>query len=935
MKANSKYAVVDMETTGTDLQRGDRIIQFSVSFVQNGRQTGAFSTYVNDGVSIPSEITALTGIDQATIETAPSFDQLAPKVYQMLQGTVFVAHNVNFDFPFLNHHLERVGYPALELEAVDTVTLSQLFFPTLGSYRLSDLSRHFQIHHHHPHSSASDAAATAQLLLKISQQISKLPVQTVQAVLDLELNLPQQTTQFIRVNFEAMDQPRQQLPADQVELEGLVLKRHHRNPVENHDRLTKFPLAKKQKERIFQGHFECRPSQSKMMNLVYRNFATTKQPARNLLIEAPTGSGKTLGYLFPLAFLLQSGQAAVISTATINLQEQLQNVVERDLNAGFGFHVQAVVLKSRRHYLDLSRFATALVADDSNQLSQFSKAQILVWLTQTTTGDLDELHIPQNAAILQQVNYQREPQLAESEFGEYDFWHWKMQQVATADVVIVNHHYLNQNAAEVAATLGGQPYLIVDEAQHLPEVAFAAQRKHWWLGGVKTNVGRVKNDVFQTHERNLEDIISTHPDLRGLLKRLMHQLTQLETVNQELIQILLTNLHVRLQPQADVVRIPVDWLVKFTTQAQLRLQKQDQLATQLTQRLTSLNQALGQREAQWVASEYETFLRFNEHVHAVLQGVSELQQLVHEVKTQSVADGFWLRYGADHDPNNMRLEWAQFDTSTRLQKQIYQYFQPAIFTGAVLFTSKKSQYIYDQLDLRRGTTRMKRLPTDFDYQKQVQLMIADQMPLPPATENEEYVAFLANSIQKIYRAAPVPTLVLFNSLELIQAVHAKLKGQPGLGMLLASGISGSQSKIMRRAVLHHAPIILGAAGFWEGVDFPPHYLKSIIIPRIPFAAPDSPVMQARSAYLKQQQKNPFTSYSLPHAIITMKQGMGRLLRRSNDSGIITILDNRILTKRYGTQILTAIEENLQVHTGAIKAIQQQQKEFLAKHQQEH
>ncbi|USS87521.1 exonuclease domain-containing protein [Fructilactobacillus hinvesii] len=932
MDSNSKYAVVDMETTGTDLRRDDRIIQFSVSFVQNGQISSTFSTYVNDGVPIPAEITELTGINQATIKTAPSFDQLAPQIYQMLSDTVFVAHNVNFDFPFLNHHLERVGFPALEIEAVDTVTLSQIFFPTLTSYRLSDLSAHFQIHHQHPHSSASDADATAQLLLLIARRIKKLPVLTLQSLLALSLKLPQQTHQFIEM-IASQRKTREPLPSGLTEVEGLVLKRHRSLATEHHDRLTKFPLAKKQKERAFAGQLEWRASQSKMMNLIYRNFAAGKQPARNLLIEAPTGSGKTLGYLLPLAFLNQTGNQVVISTATISLQEQLRLVVQEQLNNLLGFHLQTVVLKSRRHYLDLSRFATALIADDDNHLSQFSKAQMLVWLTETETGDLDELHIPQNAAVLQQVNYQVTPQFTESEFGNYDFWHWQLQRLQTADVIIVNHHYLYQNAEHLKQQLSGQPYLVVDEAHHLPEVAFAAQRQEWWLGAIKANVSRVRNDVFQTHERNLTEIVQSQPHLRANLQRLMDVLTRIEELQQTLLQTLLEQLQIRFTAQANVVSVSTAKINQFQEQFQADLQRQVNLQRRLEQLLQTINRELSQMGEQWVASEYETFLHFNDHVQRVLQGLTEMKQFLQATAKQQHAEGLWLRYGEDHDPNNMRLELARFDTSTRLQKQIYQYFQPVIFTGAVLFTSKKSQYIYDQLDLRRSNTRMKRLAADFDYQKQVQLMITEQTPMPAGVENEEYVAFVANSIQKIYHAQPVPTLVLFNSLELIQAVYSKLRSQPGIGMLLAAGISGSQSKILRRAEGKKAPIILGANGFWEGVDFPAHYLKSIIIPRIPFSAPDSPLMQARSNYLKQQNKNPFTSYSLPHAIIEMKQGIGRLLRRSDDYGIITILDNRILTKRYGHQILTALEENLTAQTGSITTIQRQQKEFLANHKQ--
>ncbi|KLD57336.1 hypothetical protein WP50_34570, partial [Lactiplantibacillus plantarum] len=176
MKPNTTYAVVDIETTGTSVKDGDRIIQIGCAFVKNNKIINTFATDVNPLTTVPAVIENLTGISNARVRKAPPFDDLAGTVYSLLQGTVFVAHNVNFDLPFINSELQRVGYPELPIQAVDTVSLSQILLPTASSFRLRDLSHLLAIDHNHPHSADSDAIATAQAVIENLTGISNARV---------------------------------------------------------------------------------------------------------------------------------------------------------------------------------------------------------------------------------------------------------------------------------------------------------------------------------------------------------------------------------------------------------------------------------------------------------------------------------------------------------------------------------------------------------------------------------------------------------------------------------------------------------------------------------------------------------------------------------------------------------------------------------------
>ncbi|TNK96298.1 exonuclease domain-containing protein [Fructilactobacillus sanfranciscensis] len=489
MNQNTTYTVVDMETTGTSIKHGDHIIQFSVSFVKNNQIIDSYSTYINDGVEISEEISNLTGITSETIKNAPTFDQVAATIYKKLKNTVFVAHNVNFDFPFLNAFLEKVGFPELDIPAIDTVSLTQIFFPTLNSYRLSDLSSHFNIIHKHPHSSASDAAATAVLLIKITDKIKTIPQTTLKNILDINLELPQDTLSFISSIYQQKQSKKLELPNNLVNVEGIILKKVKSPQFIEKLKVPKFPKTKSKKLKLLEPGYQWRESQSKMMNAIYHNYTDSKKKPTNLIIEAPTGSGKTLGYLIPMAYLVQKGRPVVISTATIALQSQLQKTINHTLNEEFGFGFNSVILKGKNHYLDLNRFLLSLLIDDGNKQSQFIKAKILIWLTETDTGDLDELNLPKKAIIINQINYQAGFSDDNLDLGNYDFINRQTQMLKSADIVITNHNYLYQNARKINETLNQKPYLVVDEASTLSDVAFNSQQKHLWLGTIKKIVG--------------------------------------------------------------------------------------------------------------------------------------------------------------------------------------------------------------------------------------------------------------------------------------------------------------------------------------------------------------------------------------------------------------------------------------------------------------
>ena len=245
------YSVVDLETTGTSVNHGDRIIQVGCILVQDGEIINHFETKINPQMTIPRQITQLTGIKNSDVRHAPLFDDVAGTLYSLLSGTIFVAHNVNFDFPFLNAELERAGYPSLSIEAIDTVTLSQILMPTAKSYRLRDLTSSLSIEHSHPHSAVSDAEATAHLLVDLMKRLRELPTLTLEKLVELKLNLPQQTTMILDEELERRVTSPLPLSDELYVSHGIVL--HKVRPATSQGKVVnvRYPSTKRAKLKLY------------------------------------------------------------------------------------------------------------------------------------------------------------------------------------------------------------------------------------------------------------------------------------------------------------------------------------------------------------------------------------------------------------------------------------------------------------------------------------------------------------------------------------------------------------------------------------------------------------------------------------------------------------------------------------------------------------
>lgn len=930
------YSVVDLETTGTSVNHGDRIIQIGCVLVQDGEVINHFETKINPRVAVPRQITQLTGIKNNDVRDAPLFEDVAGTLYRLLSGTIFVAHNVNFDFPFLNAELERAGYPPLSIKAIDTVTLSQILMPTAKSYRLRDLTSSLSIEHDHPHSAVSDAEATAHLLVDLMKQLRELPTLTLEKLVELKLNLPQQTTMILEQELEWRGANPLPLADSLYVSHGIVL--HKVRPATSLGEVAnvRYPSTKRAKIKLYGDLLEFRPTQSKMMNSIYNNY--THDEPKSMIVEAGTGTGKTLGYLLPLAYAAYPDKKIVISTATNLLQQQIAQRTMKQLNKLLPFELNGVVIKGNSHYLDLAKFVHSLSIIEDSDYIQLIKAKILVWLLGTTSGDLDELNLnAQRSPYFAEIRHQGVKTLREdNEFYKDDFLIRRQKQLHTANVIITNHAYLVAHAQELGDGTR-RPYLVVDEAQHLSESILRRSRQTLDFQNIRTAIHVLENLVSDNQERNLANIFEEHALGTYNVELLRDDLRSLSEATDAFQQALYRQfmLNVQGNNSNELIEQPLDnqQLFSLLTPSNKPIMQLEQALASVQLHFMALRHLFEQQADRWLFSDRYLMSQFQSQWMVLADADNKLHQFIETLEERGESAAFWLTVQQSTEHSSMQLSGGLLAVNHFLTENVYPYFAQPLFVGATLFTSSRSNYLYEQLDLEKARTLQKRFASPFNYAEQAELLVAKDAPIPNQTNNEEYTRYLAQTIYQLCKNNQCQTMILFNSLVTIEQVYSQLKETDLFNQrdILAQGITGRREKLLKQFASGTSSILLGASSFWEGIDLPKSSLELLIITRLPFDSPNEIMTRAHNNLLKHEGKNPFYHAALPKATMRLQQGIGRLLRTPDDFGVGVILDSRISTRRYGSSMLKNLPKDLPIKELSTVELVENAKKFLKKH----
>ncbi|MGX6961237.1 helicase C-terminal domain-containing protein [Vagococcus xieshaowenii] len=926
MKHDSVYAVVDLETTGTN-SKEDKIIQIGCVFVQNGQVIDIYRQDINPRIKLTKQIESLTGLTNEQLASAPYFEDVAAELAQKLSNCVFVAHNIYFDYQFLSQAFVNAGFDPLTLEGVDTVELAQVFLPTLASYRLSDIADFLDYQHDRPHQADSDALVTSELLIYIENKLSTLPICTLEKIVSLSGVLGKETSDYLVMQLEVLKKNYRSLSPDIHVVNGMALyKKPDISALYPEKNVKEFPLGIEEKQKAYGEWLEVRESQSEMMDDVYQFFTEREEENKNFAIEAPTGSGKSFGYLYPMSYLATTDNPVVLSTTSILLEQQLINEAIPLVNQVNSNSLVGTMIKSSRYFIDLNKFNVTLQFPTKQKQFAIHQMSVLIWLLETQTGDLTELNLANlDHPFFRQVKHFGERFVPKnSPFYEEDFWRYLKNRANHSNVLIVNHAFLIKENFREFPWLPSSDYLIIDEAHHLPEIAEKMGREQLDFSKLKFVFHKLTH--FEEVRDNWAKIKQDKdwPIKHQLVDQIIVEASQVvDNLESDIVETALLDAKLNLNEEIVLSQEQLEQLPIYVIQDIYRL----------IRLLTDLNALINQCRDfclihwdKWLPSEQlsiQAWLDYQDELETIQSFVTDYIQNDSEQVVK------WLYI--DKEKYQITLYKSDVGASLIEETTWFERYRKILYTGGTLSTGEHDNFLAKSLGIEY--TPMVKFKGTFDYAKQARLYMPTESRQFTNLSTTYYEKYVAQTITEIAKDNSVNVLVLFTSLEMLKNVYHMI--QPTLMdrsiETLAQGISGSRERILKRFTKQGGQkVLLGADSYWEGVDLPGDALELIVVVRMPFESPDRPYVKEKLRLYQERGLDGFQHYSLPKAILRLRQGIGRLIRSNEDHGAIVMLDPRIRTAKYAKKIQQALPEGLVLKEQPLKAIMKELSQFIGK-----
>jgi ATP-dependent DNA helicase DinG len=691
------------------------------------------------------------------------------------------------------------------------------------------------------------------------------------------------------------------------------------------------------------GQYEDRPSQRDMAAYI----ADAYNDGGVVLLEAGTGVGKSFAYLVPaLAWAKASGERTVVSTNTINLQEQLVGKDLPLLHEALATADRApsfALLKGWRNYLCLARLNQAVGAQRSllepDKYDELSG--IMAWAGRTADGTLADLPVTPSSEVWDEVSAEADlcPRLQCPHFDAC-FLFKARRRAAEADVVVVNHHLLAADLAvrqasdnwREAAVLPAYDRLILDEAHHLEDVAASHLGAQVTSRGIRRLLGRFERNgkgLLPTLASDLSaaaDLLS-RASLDLLRERLLPGVLDARRASDQL----LLRLHGRLeQEQGGVLRL--------TDEFQKDPIWQDGLERELDQTLLAFRaikdsiETIADRMAGTELSERRVQLLAE--LRAVVRRMESVSDALNQALRPAAGGPPTVRWLERTGPRGQQLALAAvpLDLAPILRELIFDRVKTVTLTSATLAASGEFGFLEGRVGLSlepSPVTERAILSSPFDYLEQCVFGIPNDIP-DPREDEPGHAGAVLQVVTDLAHASDGGMFVLFTSHGALRRAAAELRALQGERWpILVQGEAPRDTLLRRFRELGRA-ILLGTDSFWEGVDVPGRALRSLVLTKLPFKVPSEPLTAARLERLAEQGEDGFMGYLLPHAALKLKQGFGRLIRTRTDVGAVVLLDKRVLTKRYGPLVLSGLPRADRV-IGRWGEVRTRIEDFFARH----
>jgi predicted DnaQ family exonuclease/DinG family helicase len=915
-----QYVAIDLEMTGID-QATDEIIEIAaVKFGTDGVRD-RFATLVNPGRPLPRRIESLTGIKAAELKDAPRFDEVVDRFIRFVGDAPVVGQNVEWDLAFLaKHGLVPEG------PLYDTAELAELLLPGLPEYSLRSLAKHLGIEFPVRHRALPDAEATMSVFLNLRRRAEEIdPV-----VLDEIVRLTAMNDWPLRYFFrDAAASARRVSARRSADVDGLPLDVVGRSqesvpalvanqaikPVTGDEVTAIFEAAVSDPER-FPG-FEQRPEQVRMAATV----AETLSVDGRLVVEAGTGTGKSIAYLLPAAcFALRNNARVLVTTNTINLQEQItgKDIPElyRLLEAGAppdvrrrSGELRVTQLKGRRNYLCLQRLAVLRRQGATTDVEARFLTRILLWLQNTETGDRSELALrPEEEALWYRVSAQNTTCFAGPSYyvrtGACQLLRARRRADA-AHIVVANHALLLSDLASGGRALPPYDRLIVDEAHNLEDEAtsqfgFQAGQGHFieFLAGLHDGE-RLSGLVADVHAA-LRLVPPTSPAAQihqvadTLAERVEHARARVPEVFGRVNAFVLNHGESGGDYDNRLLLTPGKRAQPEWAHVELAWEDARMALLPVEDGLVKLSVALGDANGEEIL-DYDSLLG---SVAATAQDGLRLRKGVDDIVEKNDSDRIaWIT--TNRLTSAVSFSSAPLHVGEVLEDYLFGRKASVVLTSATLSTGGTFKYVKERLGVEDADELL--LGSPFDYKRAALVLLPTDVPEP---SRREYQQAVEEAVIALCTASKGRALVLFTSHSALRATHRSVKQplQRAGVRVLGQGIDGTPKEILAALKSDPETVLLGTSSFWEGVDVVGEALSLLVITKLPFSVPTDPVFSARAALFEE----PFTDYALPQAVLRFKQGFGRLIRHRTDRGAIVVLDRRLLSKNYGRAFLGSL-----------------------------
>ncbi len=930
---------LDLETTGLDAG-ADAIIEIGAVRLIDGQVVDEYATLINPDRPLPDYITFLTGITDQDFQARPStatqparppaprIIEVIPAIRAFVGSAPIIGHNIAFDLAFL----QRLGLFQSNL-SLDTLDLAPVLLPRAPRYNLSSLCQFANIQLDEAHRALEDARAAGLLYWALWQRALELPPETLREIIHASTGFDWTSR---RVFEAALDEHGLDTAPPQLMPLNIFSPAPAAPPLVPNNTRQLLPIADLTAMMNSEGAlaqqipgYQQRYQQIEMLHAVAEAFNGTK----HALIEAGSGSGKSIAYLLPAARWGQlNAERVVISTNTSTLQEQLLLKDIPTVNAALDQPISAALLKDREYYLCPRRLEAARQRGPESLDELRVLAKVLVWLLESSSGDKGELSLRGGAehaawARLSAADGGCSAETCEGVMGGACPFHRARKAAESAQLLIINHALLVSDSMDDNPIMPAYRHLIIEEAHQLEDATtstLSLRIDETALRRRLSELGTKRRGLLGTLLANATPVIPAKhlTQFTAFVDTVSEAAAGMEAGIRSLF-IDFRNIFKRLTNDsrggdyAAQVRLTPELYAKGTLgAAQNTWSELDEYFAAIHDRLLYLIQGLA-RLKQYAIPDFDNLVSsLSSFAEFLSKTRGALNAIIREPDNNTI---YWINSGQNLE--YLSLNTAPLNVGTHIKQNIWDKKDTVILTSATLRANGSFDYIRHRLAADHFSTT--EIASPFDYRSSTLLYIPNDMADP--NERTAYQQMVERGIIELAAALGGRLLVLFTSYTQLRQTAQTITPRLSLGDIKVydQTEASSRQNLLDTFKSTNRAVLLGTKSFWEGVDIPGDSLSGLIITKLPFSVPNEPVFAARA----ETYDDAFNNYNLPDAILRFRQGFSRLIRSETDRGVVALFDRRIMSKKYGQEFLEALPD-CTVQYGALEALPKAARKWL-------